>query len=87
MLTDPSNHEAGYLRVAHNDRVQAEAMAGFAYTELAATASAIIRQDDPYSAALLRVGRHAAGWIATILEEAGLVEIVAEEPAKLRLRP
>jgi branched-chain amino acid transport system substrate-binding protein len=52
MLTDPSTHEAGYLRVAYNDRVQAEALAGFAHTGLAATTSAIIRQDDLYSAAL-----------------------------------
>ena len=52
VLTDPSTHEAGYLRVVYNDRIQTEAMAGFAHTELAATTSAIIRQDDPYLAAL-----------------------------------
>jgi branched-chain amino acid transport system substrate-binding protein len=51
-LTDPSTHELGYLRVADNDRLQAGAMAGFAHAELGAATSAIIRQDDGYSAAL-----------------------------------
>jgi branched-chain amino acid transport system substrate-binding protein len=51
-LTDTSMHEAGYLRVAYNDRLQAEAMASFAHVELGAATSAIIRQDDGYAAAL-----------------------------------
>jgi branched-chain amino acid transport system substrate-binding protein len=51
-LTDSSMHEAGYLRVAWNDRLQAEAMASFAHDELGAATSAIIRQDDGYAAAL-----------------------------------
>ena len=52
VLTDPSTHEAGYLRVVYNDRIQLEAMAGFARTELTAATSAIIRQDDPYTTSL-----------------------------------
>ena len=51
-LTDPSMHEAGYLRVAYNDQLQAEAMASFAHDELGAATSAIIRQDHGYAAAL-----------------------------------
>ncbi len=51
-LTDPGTHQAGYLRVAYNDRIQAVAMAGFAHTELAAATSAVVHQDGPYAEAL-----------------------------------
>ncbi len=51
-LTDPGTHEAGYLRVAYNDLIQAQAMGEFARAQLDASTAAIIRQDDPYGQAL-----------------------------------
>jgi branched-chain amino acid transport system substrate-binding protein len=55
-LTDPdvSWHE-GYLRTAHNDKVQGKAMADFAFDELGLTEVAAIHDGDPYTEGLARV--------------------------------
>jgi branched-chain amino acid transport system substrate-binding protein len=54
-LTDPELHEAGYLRTAHNDKVQGRAMAEFALNELGVTTAATIHDGDPYTEGLARV--------------------------------
>jgi branched-chain amino acid transport system substrate-binding protein len=55
VLTDPASHEAGYLRTAHNDKVQGKAMAEYAYNELGVTTAAAIHDGDPYTEGLARV--------------------------------
>ena len=55
VLTDPASHEAGYLRTAHNDKVQGKAMAEFAYNELGLRSAAAIHDGDPYTEGLARV--------------------------------
>jgi len=55
VLTDPDSHEAGYLRTAHNDKVQGKAMAEFAYNELGVRSAAAIHDGDPYTEGLARV--------------------------------
>jgi branched-chain amino acid transport system substrate-binding protein len=72
-LTDPAQHEAGYLRTAHNDTVQGAAMAQFALEELGVTKAAAIHDGDPYTEGLARV-------FADSFEEMG-GEIVAFEAA------
>jgi branched-chain amino acid transport system substrate-binding protein len=54
-LTDPEQHQAGYLRTAHNDTVQGRAMATFALEELGVTSAAAIHDGDPYTEGLARV--------------------------------
>jgi len=54
-LTDPELHEAGYLRTAHNDKVQGRAMAEFAFNELGVTKAAAIHDGDPYTEGLASV--------------------------------
>jgi len=54
-LTDPELHEAGYLRTAHNDKVQGAAMADYAYNVLGARKAAAIHDGDPYTEGLARV--------------------------------
>ena len=56
-LTDPELHEAGYLRTAHNDKVQGKAMAEFAYNELGLKSAAAIHDGDPYTEGLAAVFR------------------------------
>jgi len=55
VLTDPASHEAGYLRTAHNDKVQGKAMAEFAYNVLGVRSAAAIHDGDPYTEGLARV--------------------------------
>jgi len=55
VLTDPDFHEAGYLRTAHNDKVQGIAMADFAYNKLGARKAAAIHDGDSYTEELARV--------------------------------
>ncbi|MEA2008505.1 MAG: branched-chain amino acid ABC transporter substrate-binding protein [Chloroflexota bacterium] len=45
----------GYLRTAHNDKVQGKAMAEFALNELGVTTAAAIHDGDPYTEGLARV--------------------------------
>lgn len=54
-LTDAELHEAGYLRTAHNDKVQGRAMAEFAFNELGITKAAAIHDGDPYTEGLATV--------------------------------
>jgi branched-chain amino acid transport system substrate-binding protein len=54
-LTDPALHEAGYLRTAHNDKVQGKAMADYAYGVLGVTKAAAIHDGDPYTEGLAKV--------------------------------
>jgi branched-chain amino acid transport system substrate-binding protein len=57
VLTDEATHEAGYLRTAHNDKVQGAAMADFAYNELGVRTAAAIHDGDPYTEGLASVFR------------------------------
>lgn len=54
VLTDPATHQAGYLRTAHNDKVQGRAMAEFAYNELGVRKAAAIHDGDPYTEGLAK---------------------------------
>lgn len=54
-LTDPEQHQAGYLRTAHNDKIQGAAMANFAYNELGIRKAAAIHDGDPYTEGLASV--------------------------------
>jgi len=52
-LTDPDQAwNPGYLRTAHNDKVQGAAMARFAYDELGLSTAAAIHDGDPYTEGL-----------------------------------
>ncbi len=52
-LTDPNQSwNPGYLRTAHNDRVQGPAMADFVINELGLTKAAAIHDGDPYTEGL-----------------------------------
>jgi branched-chain amino acid transport system substrate-binding protein len=55
VLTDPASHQAGYLRTAHNDKVQGKAMAEYAFNELGLKSAAAIHDGDPYTEGLARV--------------------------------
>lgn len=54
-LTEPSQHQPGYLRTAHNDTVQGSAMAEFAYNVLGVRKAAAIHDGDPYTEGLASV--------------------------------
>lgn len=55
-LTDPDQAwNPGYLRTAHNDEVQGQAMADFAYDELGLRTAAAIHDGDPYTEGLASV--------------------------------
>jgi branched-chain amino acid transport system substrate-binding protein len=57
-LTDPDQAwNAGYLRTAHNDKVQGAAIADFAYNELGFTSAATIHDGDPYTEGLANAFR------------------------------
>jgi branched-chain amino acid transport system substrate-binding protein len=59
-LTDPDQAwNPGYLRTAHNDKVQGAAMADFAYNELGLTTAAAIHDGDPYTEGLANAFREA----------------------------
>lgn len=54
MLTDPDQAwHPGYLRTAHNDKVQGAAMADFAYNVLEVRTAALIHDGDPYTSGLV----------------------------------
>lgn len=57
VLTDPEQHQPGYFRTAHNDKVQGRAMAEFAYNELGIRRAAAIHDGDPYTEGLASVFR------------------------------
>jgi branched-chain amino acid transport system substrate-binding protein len=81
-LTDPALHEAGYLRTAHNDKVQGKAMAEYAFNELRLTSAAAIHDGDPYTEGLARV-------FADSFEELGgtIVEFTAVNKGDTDMRP
>lgn len=57
VLTDPEQHQPGYFRTAHNDKVQGRAMAEYAYNELGIRRAAAIHDGDPYTEGLASVFR------------------------------
>jgi branched-chain amino acid transport system substrate-binding protein len=58
VLTDPDiAWNPGYLRTAHNDKVQGAAIADFAYNELGLTTAAAIHDGDPYTEGLANAFR------------------------------
>jgi branched-chain amino acid transport system substrate-binding protein len=75
-------HEAGYLRTAHNDKVQGKAMAEYAFNELGLTSAAAIHDGDPYTEGLARV-------FADSFEELGgtIVEFTAVNKGDTDMRP
>jgi branched-chain amino acid transport system substrate-binding protein len=55
-LTDPTqSYNLGYLRTAHNDKVQGAAMADYAYNVLGVRSAAAIHDGDPYTEGLAKV--------------------------------
>ncbi|MEJ7753305.1 MAG: branched-chain amino acid ABC transporter substrate-binding protein [Candidatus Limnocylindrales bacterium] len=54
-LTDPATHQPFYLRTAHNDKIQGEAMARFACEELEVSTAATIHDGSPYAEQLQQV--------------------------------
>ncbi len=55
-LTDPDQAwNPGYLRTAHNDKVQGRAMANYAYNVLGVRTAVAIHDGDPYTEGLARV--------------------------------
>jgi len=59
-LTDPAQaFNPGYLRTAHNDKVQGAAMAQFAYEVLGLKTAAAIHDGDPYTEGLANAFREA----------------------------
>lgn len=59
-LTDPAQAwKPGYLRTAHNDKVQGAAMADYAYNTLGLTTAAAIHDGDPYTEGLANAFREA----------------------------
>lgn len=82
-LTDPSvAWNPGYLRTAHNDEVQGQAMAKFALDVLGVTTAAAIHDGDPYTEGLARV-------FADSFEEMGgtIVEFTAVNKGDTDMRP
>jgi len=50
--TEAPDHQDGYFRTAHNDLIQGQAAANYAYEELGATTAATIHDGDPYTEGL-----------------------------------
>lgn len=58
ILTDPENAwNLGYLRTAHNDKVQGAAIADYAFNELGLKTAAAIHDGDPYTEGLANAFR------------------------------
>jgi len=70
-LTDPASHEDGFLRTAHNDTVQGNVAADYAYNTLGVTSAATIHDGSIYAEQLANV-------FAEAFQELG-GEIVAQE--------
>ncbi len=82
-LTDPNQAwNAGYLRTAHNDKVQGAAMADYAYNTLGLTKAAAIHDGDPYTEGL-------ANAFSKSFEELGgtIVEFTAVNKGDTDMRP
>lgn len=81
-LTDPAKHQPGYLRTAHNDKVQGRVAAEFAFNELGLKKAATIHDGSPYAEGLAQV------FAASFTELGG--EVVAQEavgPDDTDMRP
>jgi branched-chain amino acid transport system substrate-binding protein len=81
-LTDPAKHVAGYLRTAHNDKVQGAVAAEFAYNKLGVKKAATIHDGSLYAQSLQAV-------FASRFQELG-GQIVAQEavqPTDTDMRP
>ena len=82
-LTDPTQAwNDGYLRTAHNDKVQGAAIADFAVNELGLTTAAAIHDGDPYTEGLANAFR-------VSFEELGgeIVEFTAVSVGDTDMRP
>jgi branched-chain amino acid transport system substrate-binding protein len=82
-LTDPDQAwNPGYLRTAHNDKVQGAAMADYAYNVLGLTSAATIHDGDPYTEGL-------ANAFANSFQELGgtIVDITAVNKGDTDMRP
>jgi branched-chain amino acid transport system substrate-binding protein len=82
-LTDPDQAwNPGYLRTAHNDKVQGRAMANFAFNVLEVSSAAAIHDGDPYTEGLAQV-------FANAFEELGgeIVEFTAVNKGDTDMRP
>lgn len=82
-LTDPDQAwNPGYLRTAHNDKVQGAAMASYAYNELGLQSAAAIHDGDPYTEGL-------ANAFAQSFEDLGgtVVEFTAVNKGDTDMRP
>ena len=82
-LTDPDQaFNPGYMRTAHNDKVQGSAMADYVFNELGLTTAAAIHDGDPYTEGL-------ANAFATSFEELGgeIVEFTAINVGDTDMRP
>jgi branched-chain amino acid transport system substrate-binding protein len=82
-LTDPDQAwNPGYLRTAHNDKVQGRAIANFAYNELGLATAAAIHDGDPYTEGLTNAFRNS-------FEELGgtIVEYTAVNKGDTDMRP
>ena len=73
-LTDPATHVAGFLRIAHNDKVEGAVAAEFAFNRLGVTKAATIHDGSPYAEGLVEV------FTQMFVELGG--EIVAQEEIK-----
>jgi branched-chain amino acid transport system substrate-binding protein len=82
-LTDPDQAwNPGYLRTAHNDKVQGAAMAEYATTELNVTSAAAIHDGDPYTEGLATV------FVNSFEERGGdIVELTAVNKGDTDMRP
>jgi branched-chain amino acid transport system substrate-binding protein len=83
VLTDPNiSWKPGYLRTAHNDKVQGAAMADFAYNTLGLKTAAAIHDGDPYTEGLANAFR-------VSFEELGgqVVEFTAVNVGDTDMRP
>jgi branched-chain amino acid transport system substrate-binding protein len=82
-LTDPDQAwNPGYLRTAHNDKVQGAAMASYAFNELGLQSAAAIHDGDPYTEGL-------ANAFAQSFEDLGgtVVEFTAVNKGDTDMRP
>ncbi|HLC01948.1 MAG TPA: branched-chain amino acid ABC transporter substrate-binding protein [Anaerolineales bacterium] len=83
VLTDPNiAWNPGYLRTAHNDKVQGKAIADYAFTHLGLTTAAAIHDGDPYTEGLANAFRES-------FEELGgtIVEYTAVNVGDTDMRP
>lgn len=81
-MTDEAKHVAGFLRVAHNDKVQGAVAAKFVSEELKLTSVATIHDGSPYAQGLVET-------FTENFEKAGgkIVSAEAIQPGDTDMRP